>query len=158
MMPDPNRTRLEEACSDGADVLAMAVSRFIAAASMTGDAACWDAAHACAEDVLGAVEGARLVAAMASVMRALKAERMKPWAFMPASCCRLTGDERDLVAALQAARQERSSDIRETARRLTDLEDAARLVVALTAAAALLNDLAPVVAPPMPRRGRMQVH
>jgi hypothetical protein len=157
-MFDPNWSRLDETCSDGADVIAMAVSRFIAAASMTGDAACWDAAHACAEDVLGPLEGARVVAAMASVMRALKVERAKPWAFMPASCCRLTADERDLVTALQAARQERGDDLRETAGRLTDLANAARLIQALRAAAALLNNLAPVVAPPMPRRRPVQMH
>jgi hypothetical protein len=38
-------------------------------------------------------EGPRLVESIAAVIRALRAEREKPWQFMPANCCRLTFDE-----------------------------------------------------------------
>lgn len=53
----------------------MSIGRFIAAGYMTGDVACWDAGYDQAEHVLGPIEGSRLVASIACVILALRAER-----------------------------------------------------------------------------------
>ena len=90
---------VRQACSGEGEALALAVTRYIASAYLTGDAVCWEAAHDHAERELGPVEGARLVAAMSAVMRALRAERGGMWTFMPASCCRVTDDELELIAS-----------------------------------------------------------
>ena len=142
-MTDRNALKVNEACADRAEVAALAVTRFIAAGYMTGDAACWDAAYSCAESVVGIVDGPRLVAAMSGLMRALEVERREPWTFMPASCCRVTGDEALLLTALQAARANAGDRKRELVNRLTNSDDAPRLTLALTAAAALLDDCSP---------------
>jgi hypothetical protein len=157
-MSDRNCPDLAEICHDGAERLALSVSRFIAAGYMTSDAACWDAAHACAEEVLGPVAGPRLVAAMASVMRALRVERFEPWSFMPAPCCRATGNEADLVAALQCARRGTPDALCEAACRLTGAQDAPRLAAVLKSAADILDSLAPLVGKAKPSRRSMRVH
>lgn len=136
---------LTAVCADQAEVLALAVTRFIAAGYMTADAACWDAAHACAEEALGLSHGPRLVAAFACVMRAVKAERAAAWTFMPAPCCRITPDEADLIAALQDARRRDRPALCTACLRVTGTA-APRLAAALEAAAATLDDLAPALA------------
>jgi hypothetical protein len=149
---------LTAACADQAEVLALSVTRFIAAGYMTADAACWDAAHSCAEEVLGAVAGPRLVAACAGVMRAIKAERSQPWTFMPASCCRITQHEADLVAALQLARQQDRPALHATCQRIAGADTAPRLATALEAAAATLDDIAPALAAEFPARPVRPLH
>ena len=93
-----------EVCAHEAQVLALSITRFIAAGYMTQDVACWDAACQCAEEVLGPAHAPRLVAALIGVMRALRTERKQPWQFMTATCCRVTRDEIDLLRALSHAR------------------------------------------------------
>ncbi len=139
------RPLLTAACADQAEVLALSVTRFIAAGYMTADAACWDAAHACAEEVLGVADGPKLVAAFAGVMRAIKVERLEPWSFMPASCCRITENEEDLLSALQFARRHERHALHEAVLNLTGAEAAPRLTAALEAAAATLDDIAPAL-------------
>jgi hypothetical protein len=102
-------TKLTEACRDDAEVLALSVLRFVAAGYMTGDTECWDMAHRGAEQVLGASEGPVFVARMVGVMRAIRAERVGNWNFLPALCCRVTADERRLLALLALARSGPSS-------------------------------------------------
>lgn len=87
--------KIEDVCQDEIEMLAISVGRFVIAGYATGDVACWDAGHDRAETSLGLIDGPRLVASMAAVIRALRAERDKPWRFMPANCCRLTPDEQD---------------------------------------------------------------
>src|SRR3712207_6718645 len=74
--------KVGEVCPDDASVLALSVPRFIAAGYMTGDVACWDAAHDGAERVLGEAEAPPFVAAMTAVMRAIRAERATDWSFL----------------------------------------------------------------------------
>ncbi|HEX2552552.1 MAG TPA: hypothetical protein VHL98_02550 [Microvirga sp.] len=145
-MTSRHRPLLAAACADQAEVLALSVTRFIAAGYMTSDAACWDAAHACAEELLGVAAGPKLVAAFAGVMRALKAERHEPWSFMPAPCCRITEDEADLLAALQVARRGDPPALRQASLRLARIEAAPRLAAALAAAAETLEALVPALA------------
>jgi hypothetical protein len=153
-----DRPRIDEACRDSAEVLTLSISRFIAAAYMTGDAACWDAAFACAEEVLGPADSPRVVGAVAGVMRALKVERLEPWSFMPASCCRVTENECDLIAALQFARRGESSAVEEAACRLTGINDAPRLSIAIIAAASLLDGLGAVMDRPSGARPSARLH
>src|SRR4051794_3525225 len=82
-----------EVCTDEMQVLALSITRFIATGYMTQHVTCWDAECQCAEDVLGPMNGPRLVAALIGVMRARQTERQQPWQFKPATCCRVTRDE-----------------------------------------------------------------
>jgi hypothetical protein len=138
---------LTEVCGDDAEVLALSVLRFVAAGYMTSDVACWDAAYDGAERLLGIMEGPQLVAAMTRVMRAIRSERQRDWHFMPATCCRVTEDERQLVALLASARQHRRSEVAARAARLTGMSDAPRLAAAVSAAAEMLDAAQPRLRP-----------
>lgn len=116
----------------------MAIVRFIAAAAMTSDSACWDAAHDHADMHLGHHEGAVFVGAMAGLVRAVRIERTITWRFLPATCCRLTEDETDLARLLQAARARRENDLREIARRITATAFPERLIESARRAAAAI--------------------
>ncbi|HEX2727378.1 MAG TPA: hypothetical protein VHN20_16270 [Beijerinckiaceae bacterium] len=121
---------LADVCADEAEMLAVSVSRFIAAAHMTSDAACWDAAYNCVETILGADEGPLFVAGIAGLMRALRFERDAPWHFLPAPCCRLTRDEETLVELLAMARHQQGREVERVAARLAGSGTAPRLVAA----------------------------
>lgn len=132
-----------ETCIDEAEVLALSVTRFIAAGYMTGDVACWDAGHACAEEMLGPAEGPRLVAVMASIMRALRAEREAPWQFLPATCCRviMTRDEVSLIQAFGLARRGEHDALTVACAMLAGRPTAPHLAAALVIAAERLDAL-----------------
>jgi hypothetical protein len=143
--------QLKAVCADDAEILAVAVVRYIAAAAMTSDSACWDAAHDHADMHLGHHEGAAFVGAMAGLVRAVRIERTLTWKFLPATCCRLTEDEIDLVALLAAARGRRESDLHEIARRITSTAFPERLIESARRAVAAIENacarLAPVDGP-----------
>src|SRR4051794_40904325 len=117
-----------EICADEAEALALSVTRFIAAGYMTSDVACWDAGHACAEEVLGPADGPRLVATMASVMQALRAERQAPWRFMPATCFHVTPDEASLISGLDLARRRERNALAVAAAAIAGRPTAPRLI------------------------------
>ncbi|MFO1151874.1 MAG: hypothetical protein U1E62_26145 [Alsobacter sp.] len=129
-------------CRDDAEVLALSISRSIASGYMTGDVACWDVAHGAAETILGPQKGAALAAAITAVVRAIRAERRREWSFLPATCCRVTRDEQDLVSLLQAARSSAASDVAAQAARLVDLPASGRLAAAALHAAAIMDEVA----------------
>jgi hypothetical protein len=133
--------KLAETCTDGAEVLALSVTRFIADGYMTGDVACWDAGHACAEEILGPAEGPRFVAAMASIMRALRAEREAPWQFIPATCRCVTRDEVSLIHALGLARRGEHDALTVACDTLAGRPTAPRLAAAFVIAAEMLDTL-----------------
>jgi hypothetical protein len=142
-----HQASIAEACSDDAEVLALSVLRFVAAGYMTGDIACWEAAHDGAERLLGAIEGADLVAAMTRLMRAIRAERHGEWRFMPATCCRVTSDEARIVGLLALARRD-STDLpalRSAAAASIGCEAAPRVATAARAAADLLDSVQPLL-------------
>lgn len=120
--------QLKDVCADEAEILAVAVVRYIASGAMTSDAACWDAAFDHADAHLGHHEGAAFVGAMASLMRAIRIERSVTWRFLPANCCRLTEDEVDLVALVSAARGRRFEELRSIARLITSAAYPERLM------------------------------
>lgn len=138
---DQQTNRIADICADDAEVLALSILRFVAAGYMTSDVACWDAAYDAAERVLGPVEGTQVVAAMTGIMRAIRCERAGEWAFMPATCCRATADENQLIDLINCARRSPHADLREKAEVLTRGQPAAGLCLSVTAAADRLNAL-----------------
>jgi hypothetical protein len=92
----------------GADrfaALFLSLARFVGAAYATGDADCWEAAHRCAEDVVGPIDGPLFVARAAALVRAIRRHRDHDLAYWPASCNRLSGDEAKLMLLIEAARE-----------------------------------------------------
>jgi hypothetical protein len=138
---------ITEACRDDAEVLALSVLRFVAAGYMTSDVACWDAAHDGAERLLGPIDGPRLVAAMTGVMRAIRVERQGDWRFMPATCCRVTEDEKSLIAVVSTARDGGTPPelLRDAAALAIGEPAAPRLVAAAREAGSLLNRIEPLL-------------
>jgi hypothetical protein len=133
--------KIKDVCQDEIEMLAISIGRFIIAGYVTGDVACWDAGHDRAETSLGFIDGPRLVASMAAVIRALRGERDKPWHFMPANCCRLTADELGLVKLLAVGRLGDRDAVVEGATRLTDSRSVARLVTTVLSAGEVLCEL-----------------
>lgn len=129
-----------DVCADDAEILALCVSRFIAAGYMTGDVACWDAAYDGAERKLGPIQGRRFVAIVTGLMRAIRIERQRDWSFMPATCCRVTPHEGELMAAIAVARTGRLEDIREAAAGLVGLPHAPLVEEALREVAGGLDN------------------
>ena len=144
---------IAEVCADDADVLALSISRFVAAGYMTGDIACWDAAYDAAENALGPNDGPQLIARLTAVMRGLRAERQSDWRFMPATCCRVTADEEHLVALLQRAREARWAEVDARAASLAGVPAAPRLASAVRFAAAALGLCAQPAKEVAPARG-----
>ena len=134
---------LTDVCRDDLEVLALAVLRFVAAGYMTCDVACWDAAHDGAEQVLGTIDGPRLVAAMTSIMRAVRKEKRSDWHFMPATCCRVTEDEDRLVRLVGLAREGRRSELEIDAAALMGTDAAPLLCASICVAAEMLSALQP---------------
>jgi hypothetical protein len=130
---------VNEVCPDDAAVLALSVTRFIAAGYMTGDVACWDAAYDGAERVLGDVEAPAFVAAMIGLMRAIRSERADDWLFMPATCCRVTPHEEDLMALLGSARSAAGRGLSLETAQLAGVVNAPRLTGAARIAAELIQ-------------------
>jgi hypothetical protein len=141
-----HRPKVTGVCTDEIQILALTVTRFIAAGYMTQDVACWDAGHQRAEEALGYVNGPRLIAAMTGIMRALRAERQQPWQFMPATCCRVTSDEVSLINALAQAGGADPAPFAPVFQTLTGQNEAPRLAHALKVAAQALEDFKPALA------------
>lgn len=132
---------ISEICSDDADKLALSVLRYVAAGYLTGDVACWEAAHDAAERILGPVEGADFVASMTGIVRAIRREREGEWRFMPATCCRATADECDLIELIGCARRTGLAEIHAKAEIVTGGRPASCLCASVAAAAGRLNAL-----------------
>lgn len=140
--------RVEETCADDGEILALSITRFIAAGYMTSDVACWDAAYNRAEAVLGSSAGPQFVASMAGLMRAIRAERQTDWRFMPAPCCRVTEDESQLFKLLALGRRRRWDDVRHHAALLAGADDAPRITSAVRLAAEALDSFRLIAAEP----------
>ncbi|KAB1076101.1 hypothetical protein [Methylobacterium planeticum] len=131
--------KVAEVCGDDADVLALSVARFVASGYMTSDVACWDAAFDGAERLLGPRDGGRLVSGVVGIMRALRAEREGDWQFMPATCCRVTGNECALVALIGRGRRRLWDEVGREAAAITGRPEAPRLAAAVRDAAEAIN-------------------
>ncbi|MFC1456509.1 hypothetical protein ACETIH_07205 [Microvirga arabica] len=155
---DQQTSQIADICSDDADVLGLSILRFVAAGYITSDVACWDAAYDAAERMLGPIEGPQLVAAMTWIMRAIRHEREGDWAFMPATCCRATADEYQLMGLIHCARRGLQDDLRGKAKALTRGQPASSLCACVTAAADRLNALRLGLAPQTPRPANAAIH
>jgi len=138
---DRHMCPIAEICSDSADKLALSVLRYVAAGYLTSDVACMEAAYEAAEQMLGPVEGADFVASMTGIVRALRRERQGEWRFMPATCCRATVDECDLIELISCARRAGEADLRSKAGIVTGGRPASCLCASVAAAAKRLNTL-----------------
>lgn len=152
--------KVADVCGDDADVLALSVTRFVAAGYMTSDVACWDAAFDGAERLLGAAEGGRFVSCMVGIVRALRAEREGDWSFMPATCCRVTGHECALVGLIGRARGRHWDAVEREAAAITGLPAAPRLVAAMREAVATIEAAAGRLVPEgtAPRPRHLMLH
>jgi hypothetical protein len=155
---DQQTSRIADICADDAEVLGLSILRFVAAGYMTSDVACWDAAYSAAERMLGPIEGPQIVAAMTGIMRALRREREGDWAFMPATCCRATADEYQLIGLIHCARRGLHADLQDKAEALTGGQPAQSLCACVTAAADRLNALRFNPAPRIPRPANTSIH
>lgn len=144
--------RVADTCRDEAEILALSVARFVAAGYMTSDVACWEAAFDGAERLLGASEGGRFVAGVVGIIRALRAERDGDWSFMPASCCRLTGQECALVALIGCGRRRDWDDVARAAAEIAERDAAPRLAEAVRTAVDTIEAAASRLVPARPRR------
>jgi hypothetical protein len=160
-MTCPNRnhpTRTVDICADEAEVLALALLRFVAAGYLTSDVACWEAARDKAEQALGPVVGSQAVAAMTAVLRAVRRERQGDWRFMPATCCRATGDECGLIDLIGLARGGGVSELQRKAAEFAGSGEAPHLCASLMAAAGMLSLVQPQLARSRPVKARAMVH
>ncbi|WP_147707751.1 hypothetical protein [Microvirga massiliensis] len=150
---------LTSVCADDAEVLALSVLRFVAAGYMTSDVACWDAAYDGVEQVLGPLEGPKFIAAMAGIMRAIRCERQDDWRFMPATCCRVTEDEHQLITLIALARQRRRpEEVEAQAARLVKAFEAPRLTASVWAAAEVLGAVKSQLIPEVTASSRAGLH
>jgi hypothetical protein len=96
---------LASAAADEREVLAICLVRFIMAGHASGKLACWEGGFATSLEVLGPVEGPAVLARALALVHAIRHERRRDFRFMPAHCVRISEDEQDLLAVLQAARE-----------------------------------------------------
>jgi len=151
-------TPLANICADESEVLALALLRFVAAGYLTSDVACWEAAHDKAEHALGPVVGPQAVAAMTAVLRAMRRERRGEWRFMPATCCRATGDECGLIELVGLARSGAVVDMQRKAAEFAGADEAPDLCASLLAAAGMLSLVQPQLARAKSPAARATVH
>jgi hypothetical protein len=85
-------------------MLFLSLARFVGAAYATDEAGCWEAAHRCADDAVGPIEGPLFVARAAALVRAIRRYRDRDFTYWPPSCNRLSNDESRLMRLIEAAR------------------------------------------------------
>jgi hypothetical protein len=96
---------LGDLARDSAEALAISLCRFVMAGYCSGSLDAWERGFGVAEEALGTGHGPRFFALVLSAGRALKAERIGMFRFMPGYCRHICEDEEELLAALQAARR-----------------------------------------------------
>jgi len=141
-----------EVCTDEMQVFALSITRFTATGCMTRGVACWDAGCLSADDVLGPMNGPRLVAELIGVMRARQTERQQPWQSRSATCCRVTRDEIGLLSALGHPQGADRAALASATRVLIGREVAPRLTAAFEVAAETLKSIRPMLAMPASSR------
>jgi hypothetical protein len=93
---------LAEVCETEDDILAMCVLRFVLAGYCHDRMRCLDAAIDAAACVHGEPFALALLTRAVAVVRALRAERNGNFQYLPANCCRISEDEQELAAAMNA--------------------------------------------------------
>jgi hypothetical protein len=95
---------LQELASDHHEALAVSLLRFVFAGYCSGKVAAWDQGFEAAANVLGQEGGAVFFSRVLTLGRAVRAERLGTFNFMPGHCSCVSEDEIELVRLVQSGR------------------------------------------------------
>lgn len=137
---------LADSTCDPLEVLTISLVRFAMDGYCGGRVQRWDAALRTSIEVLGPVDGPPVLARTLALVLAVRSERRRCFRFLPSHCGRISEDEMELLAVLQAARRSDADLLHDFAASLVDRPDAPQLKLAARALAALLDRLAKLVA------------
>jgi hypothetical protein len=124
------------------EALTISLIRFVFAGYCSGRVDAWDQGYEAAAGVLGHDGGAIFFSRVLTLGRAVKAERHGNFNFMPGHCSRISEDEIELLAALQAAGREDGRQFDQALSILARQVDAERLHAALRGMASLIGMMA----------------
>ncbi len=103
---------------DSMEQLVLSVTRHLCASLASEAMRGWECAHDLAEAALGLSDGPTLVAHVAALLRAVRAERQQGFAYMSADCpmcsLRITDEELLIVRLLRAARSNARQEVVQT--------------------------------------------
>lgn len=131
--------KLKDLARDPHEALAMSLLRFVFAGYCSGRMDAWDKGFDAAEEVLGHEAGALFFSRVLTLGRALKTERIGNFNFMQGHCSRISEDELELLAAIQAARSADPRRVEQTLFVLSRRCKADRLASALRGLAIILG-------------------
>jgi hypothetical protein len=95
---------LQDLASDPHEALAVSLIRFVFAGFCSGKVDAWDQGFEAAANVLGHEGGSILFSHVLMLGRAVRAERLGTFNFMPGHCSRVSEDEIELLGLIQAGR------------------------------------------------------
>ena len=138
--------------SDSTERLVLSVMRHLCASLASEGMRGWECAHDLAEAALGLSDGPALVAHVAALLRAVRAERQQGFAYMSADCpmcsLRITDEELLIVRLLRAARSDARQKVVQIAAALAQRNAAPRIAGAGLVLANRLAAFAVVSEPP----------
>ncbi|WP_349369106.1 hypothetical protein [Salinarimonas sp.] len=130
---------LAGATRDPLEALAIALVRFAMDGYFSGRVERWDAALRASIEVLGPVDGPAVLARVLALVLAVRNERRRRFRFMGTHCLRISEDEMELLAVIQAARRADADLLDGFAAMLVDRPDAPQVKIAAHALAAALD-------------------
>jgi hypothetical protein len=133
---------LQDLAGDWHEALAISLIRFVFAGYCSGKVDAWDQGFEAAAGALGHDGGSMFFSRVLSLGRAVKAERHGNFNFMPGHCSRISEDEMELLAALQAARHHDPRPLDQALFVLARHVEAERLHAALRGMANLIDMMA----------------
>jgi hypothetical protein len=95
---------LQDLASDPHEALAVSLIRFVFAGYCSGQVDAWDQGFEAAANVLGHEAGAVFFGRVLTLGRAVRAERLGTFNFMPGHCSRVSKDEIELLGLIQSGR------------------------------------------------------
>jgi hypothetical protein len=95
---------LQDFASDPHEALAVSLIRFVFAGYCSGKVDAWDQGFEAAANVLGHEGGSIFFSRVLMLGRAVRAERLGTFNFMPGHCSRVSEDEIELLGLIQAGR------------------------------------------------------
>jgi hypothetical protein len=138
---------LRELAPDVHEALAISLIRFVFAGYFSGRLDAWDHGFEAAEHVLGSEAGTLFFCKVLALGRAVKAERLGDFNFLPSHCDRIAEDEAVLLAALQSARGGEGASLEEAMLNLSRQIEAPRLRKALSGLTCLIGQVGQATAP-----------
>lgn len=136
---------LAETTRDPLEALAIALVRFAMEGYFSERVERWDAALRASIEVLGPVDGPAVLARILALVLAVRNERRRRFRFMSTHCLRISEDEMELLAVIQAARRADADILDGFAAMLVDRPDAPQVKLAAHALAAALDRQASLV-------------